>query len=73
VEEATDNAAGCVSRMILAHPERVPISEVIPALVDILPLKKDFLENKPIYECIVALCKPHLPHSGRYHANKINI
>jgi hypothetical protein len=57
IDESTDNAAGCVSRMIMAHPERVPISEVMPALVKLLPLKKDFLENKPIYECIVGLCK----------------
>jgi hypothetical protein len=57
IEESTDNAAGCVSRMITAHPERVPISEVIPALVNLLPLKKDYLENTPIYECIVGLCR----------------
>jgi importin-4 len=56
IEQSTDNAAGCVSRMIMAHPERVPISEVMPALVKLLPLKKDYLENKPIYECIVGLC-----------------
>jgi hypothetical protein len=61
IEESTDNAAGCVSRMIIAHPERVPISEVMPALAKLLPLKKDFLENKPIYECIVGLCKPPDP------------
>jgi importin-4 len=61
IEESTDNAAGCVSRMIIAHPERVPISEVMPALAKLLPLKKDFLENKPIYECIVGLCKPPRP------------
>ena len=50
-----DNASGCVSRMIMAHPDRVPISQVLPVLIDILPLKEDFEENKPIYECIVGL------------------
>lgn len=50
-----DNASGCVSRMIMAHPDKVPISEVLPVLVNILPLKEDFEENKPIYECIVGL------------------
>jgi importin-4 len=69
IEESTDNAAGCVSRMIMAHPERVPISEVIPALVKLLPLKKDFLENKPIYECIVSLCKFDLRLSCKPHTN----
>jgi importin-4 len=52
-----DNAAGCVSRMIMAHPEKVPIGEVLPILVDLLPLKEDYDENKPIYDCIVGLCK----------------
>lgn len=50
-----DNASGCVSRMIMAHSDKVPISEVLPVLVNILPLKEDFEENKPIYECIVGL------------------
>lgn len=61
IEESTDNAAGCVCRMMMAHPERVPVSEFMPSLVKLLPLKKDFLENKPVYECIVQLCKPPLP------------
>lgn len=52
-----DNAAGCVTRMIMAHPDKVPIDDVLPVLVDFLPLKEDFEENKPIYECIVGLCK----------------
>lgn len=55
VARCLDNAAGCVSRMIMAHPDKVPISEVLPVLVGLLPLKEDFEENKPIYECIVGL------------------
>lgn len=52
-----DNGAGCVSRMILAHPDHVPISEVLPALVDLLPLKEDYEENKPVYQCLRKLCE----------------
>ena len=52
-----DNAAGCVTRMIISNPERVPISEVLPALVDLLPLTEDYEENSPVYECIFKLCK----------------
>lgn len=55
-----DNAAGCVARMIAKHPDRVPIGQVLPALVDILPLKEDYEENAPVYECIVKLCECHL-------------
>jgi len=52
-----DNAAGCVSRMIMKHQDNVPIAEVLPALVGLLPLKEDFEENEPIYRMIVKLCK----------------
>jgi hypothetical protein len=55
-----DNAAGCVSRMIMKHPDRVPISEVLPVIVNLLPLKEDFEENKPVYECIYKLCGYYL-------------
>ena len=55
-----DNAAGCVSRMIMRHPDNVPIAQVLPALLEILPLREDFDENEPVYEMIVALCKSPL-------------
>ncbi|KAI0849195.1 ARM repeat-containing protein [Daldinia vernicosa] len=47
-----DNAAGCLCRMILAHPDQVPIADVLPVLVDLLPLKEDYEENKPVYQCL---------------------
>ncbi|CAJ2505859.1 Uu.00g132530.m01.CDS01 [Anthostomella pinea] len=47
-----DNAAGCLCRMILAHPDHVPIADVLPALVDLLPLREDYEENKPVYQCL---------------------
>ena len=50
-----DNAAGCVARMILRHPTSVPVSQVVPALLDILPLRDDFDENEPVWSCIVGL------------------
>lgn len=51
-----DNAAGCVSRMISKHPDKVPLQLVLPALVDILPAREDYEENKPVFDCIVSLC-----------------
>lgn len=56
-----DNAAGCVSRMILKHPSNIPIPQVLPALIEILPLREDFEENEPVYEMIVQLCKQFAP------------
>jgi importin-4 len=55
-ERMQDNAAGCVSRMILKHKDAIPIKDVLPVLVGLLPLKKDYEENEPIYNCIAALC-----------------
>lgn len=52
-----DNACGCVSRMIMAHPDKVPVSDIMPIVVEMLPLKEDYEENKPIFECITGLCK----------------
>ena len=54
---AKDNAAGCVSRMIMRHPSNIPVQHVLPALLEILPLKNDFDENVPVYDMIIKLCK----------------
>jgi hypothetical protein len=56
-----DNACGCVTRMIMAHQDKVPVDEILPVLVSLLPLKEDYEENKPIYECITGLCKLFRP------------
>lgn len=56
-----DNAAGCVSRMVLKHRANMPVPQVLPAIVEILPLKEDFEENEPIYQMIVQLCKLSIP------------
>ena len=50
-----DNAAGCVSRMVKKSPQNVPLEEVLPRLVEILPLKEDFDENEPVFDMIVGL------------------
>jgi len=52
-----DNTAGCVSRLISKYPEKIPIAEVLPRLVQLLPLREDYEENKPIYSMIVKLCR----------------
>lgn len=56
-----DNATGCVCRMIISHPDRMPIADVLPVLVGLLPLKEDFEENTPVYECLYKLCKLNRP------------
>ncbi|KAK8069039.1 importin beta-4 subunit-like protein [Apiospora phragmitis] len=56
-----DNATGCICRMILAHPDKVPLNDVLPVLVGLLPLKEDYEENKPVYECIAKLYEMQNP------------
>lgn len=52
-----DNAVGCVSRMIMKHRDRVPLADVLPVILGLLPIKEDWEENEPIYRMIVQLCK----------------
>ncbi|KAL9094883.1 MAG: hypothetical protein Q9165_002832 [Trypethelium subeluteriae] len=50
-----DNSAGCVSRMITKHKNQVPLQEVLPSLMELLPLREDYEENEPIFRMIVQL------------------
>lgn len=50
-----DNACGCISRMIMAHQDKVPVDDILPVIVEQLPLTEDYEENKPIFECIASL------------------
>ena len=50
-----DNAAGCVARLILKNKAAVPLGDVLPALVNILPLKDDYQENEPVWKMIITL------------------
>lgn len=54
-----DNAAGCISRLILKNREAVPTDEILPQLVEsgILPLKEDYEENEPVWKMIVQMYK----------------
>ncbi|KAI1211139.1 ARM repeat-containing protein [Annulohypoxylon truncatum] len=68
-----DNAAGCACRLILAHPDKVPIADVLPVIVDLLPLKEDFEENKPIYQCIYQLYAVENPTVRELSPKLVNI
>lgn len=58
-----DNAAGCVARLIIKHKDKVPVSDVLPALVSsgVLPLKQDYQENEPVWKMIVGLYRQQDP------------
>jgi len=58
VSRLPDNAAGCVSRMILRHRSHVPVEDVLPVLVNtVLPLTDDYEENEPIFNMIAQMYK----------------
>ncbi|PNS15065.1 hypothetical protein CAC42_2294 [Sphaceloma murrayae] len=56
-----DNSAGCVARMIQRHPDRVPLDDVLPVLVKLLPLREDYEENTAVFEMIVAMYQANQP------------
>jgi len=57
-----DNAAGCVSRLILKNKSAVPLGDVLPALVNILPLQDDYQENEPVWKMIITLYREQDKH-----------
>ncbi|SPN97449.1 related to protein carrier KAP123 [Cephalotrichum gorgonifer] len=50
-----DNIAGCFSRMMSRNPDPAIVAKLLPAVVNVLPLKEDFEENAPIFQCIYKL------------------
>ncbi|KAI8075033.1 armadillo-type protein [Gongronella butleri] len=58
---ATDNATGAVARLILAHPDAMPLDQVLPVMTSALPLKVDFAENEPVFSCLFQLFHANNP------------
>lgn len=58
---SVDNAAACVARMIMASPTSVPMPQVLPAFLKLLPLKTDMTENETVYTCLLGLLQGNHP------------
>lgn len=56
-----DNAAASVARMIMASPNHVPLDQVLPAMLSVLPLKTDMTENETVYKCLLGLLQMNQP------------
>jgi hypothetical protein len=56
-----DNAAACVARMIMASPTHLPMPQVLPAFLKLLPLKTDMTENETVYTCVLGLLQMNHP------------
>ncbi|XP_065852307.1 uncharacterized protein [Euphorbia lathyris] len=50
-----DNAAGAVARMIMVHPQTIPLNQVLPAFLKVLPLREDHEESMAVYSCVSTL------------------
>lgn len=55
---ARDNAAGAVARMMTRKPDGISYDEVLPVFLQALPLQNDYLENAPVFRCILYLFLP---------------
>lgn len=56
-----DNAAAAIARMIMASPQHLPMPQVLPALLKLLPLKTDMTENETVYTCVLGLLQMNHP------------
>jgi importin-4 len=52
---ARDNAAGAVARLILRNTAAIPLDQVLPVFLEALPLKNDYLENRPVFRALFHL------------------
>eukprot|EP00268_Persea_americana_P041727 TRINITY_DN4168_c0_g1_i3.p1 TRINITY_DN4168_c0_g1~~TRINITY_DN4168_c0_g1_i3.p1 ORF type:complete len:1049 (+),score=249.49 TRINITY_DN4168_c0_g1_i3:96-3242(+) len=50
-----DNAAGAIARMIMVNPQSIPLNQVLPVFLKVLPLKEDHEESMAVYSCICNL------------------
>ncbi|KAI8137212.1 armadillo-type protein [Fennellomyces sp. T-0311] len=69
----TDNAAGAVARLILAHPNAVPLDQVLPIFTSALPLKADYEENEPVFECLFNLFHANNPFVLKHLAEFLQV
>lgn len=56
-----DNAVAALSRMIMALPSHVPLAQVLPPLLQALPLQTDMTENETVYTCLLGLLQMNQP------------
>ncbi|KAG6334826.1 hypothetical protein ID866_4263 [Astraeus odoratus] len=63
---AKDNAAGAVARMIVRNSTAVPLDQVLPVFIGALPLKNDYLENRPVFRALFHLFRNQPQTLGPY-------
>jgi len=56
-----DNALSAVARMIKAGPSFIPVNQVLPVLLQALPLRGDTSEGPQVYQCLATLVRQNEP------------
>nr|XP_022312451.1 importin-4-like isoform X1 [Crassostrea virginica] len=54
-ERVHDNVCAATCRMIMTSKNSLPLGQVLPSVLQCLPLKEDFEENKTVFECLFQL------------------
>jgi len=52
-----DNTLSTVAHMIRVSPDSVPLNQVLPVMLEALPLRADHLEGENVYGCLIDLLK----------------
>ncbi|XP_066910662.1 importin-4-like [Clytia hemisphaerica] len=50
-----DNLCGAVARMIMTSPQALPLDQVLPVLVNCLPIQEDERENETVTKCFMKI------------------
>lgn len=56
-----DNALAAVARMIITVPESLPLGQILPVILNALPLRGDPHEGETVYGCFVKLLRANEP------------
>lgn len=67
-DQTQDNAVGCIAAMITANISHIPMAEVIPEVLNALPMRCDQTEATIVYNMLLSLLQngnqdifPHIP------------
>ncbi|BGP33234.1 hypothetical protein JCM10296v2_005028 [Rhodotorula toruloides] len=60
-ENAKDNACGAIARMIVKNASAVPLDQVVPVLVQSLPLRRDYAESSHVFDALLLLLREQNP------------
>lgn len=68
-----DNICAAVCRMIWHSPQSVPLAQVFPVVMQLLPLKEDMEENVTVFTCAMKLYSETNPELRQYIPKLLNV